>query len=307
MNDSMAHPCEDLASLELPGWKSAIGWTSAILLSLLFLISGLWKVTDIQSAAMRMAQARVPQSLSMAAALIVGIAETLGGILVLVPRFRRWGSALVALLLVAFMVYIGWNYGALRGADCSCFPWLKRLVGPGFFAGDAAMLLLAVCAGLWTKRSQGVRWALLVLGAVVVFALVSYGAATVRHSGVRAPEAISVDGKPYTLDRGKYFLFFFHPECMHCFDAAKRMSRMAWNDTRIIAIPVEEGQFAAAFLNETGLKATVASDVQELKKVFGYKTYPFGVAVENLREKAPVTQFDGDEPGATLKRLGLIR
>jgi hypothetical protein len=46
MNDSMAHPGEGLASLELPGWKTALSWTSAVLLALLFLVSGLWKTVD---------------------------------------------------------------------------------------------------------------------------------------------------------------------------------------------------------------------------------------------------------------------
>ncbi len=306
MNDSMAHPRGSLVSLELPGWKAALGWLSAILISLLFLVSGLWKITDVQSAAMRMAQARVPESLSLAAALAVGIAETVGGVLVLVPRFRRWGAILTAALLLAFMMYMGWNYQALRGADCSCFPWVQRLVGPAFFAGDTAMLLLALFAGAWAKRPEGLRPALLISGAVVVFALVSYGAATVRHTGVRAPAAITVDGQPYSLEHGKCFLFFFHPECMHCLDSAKRMSQLAWGETRVVAVPVEEAQYAQAFLDESGLKAKVTSDVQKLKDVFGYKTYPFGVALENGREKAPLTQFEGDEPAATLRRLGLV-
>ena len=44
----------------------------------------------------------------------------------------------------------------------------------------AAMLGLAVLAGIWSKRSENVRSAALVLGAVVVFALVSYGVAATR-------------------------------------------------------------------------------------------------------------------------------
>ena len=85
----MAQPRGGLASLELPGWKTALSWAAAILLALLFLASGLWKITDAQGAAVRMAQARVPESMSLAAALVFGIIETLGGVLLLVPRFRR--------------------------------------------------------------------------------------------------------------------------------------------------------------------------------------------------------------------------
>src|SRR5438270_6909493 len=233
MNDSMAHPRPGLSSLELPGWKTALSWVSAILLSVLFMVSGLWKITDPQGAAVRMAQARVPESISLATAIVFGIIETLAAVLVLIPRFRRWGSIITGLLLLMFLAFFALNYNALRGAECSCFPWVKRVVGPGFFIGDGAMLLLAVFAGAWSKPPESLRTAILILCAVAVFALVSYGVAAARQTGTLAPEYITVGGQPYALRHGKIFLFFFDPACMHCFDAAKRMSQYHWGDTRV--------------------------------------------------------------------------
>jgi uncharacterized membrane protein YphA (DoxX/SURF4 family) len=309
MPDSMAHPREGLflAPMERPGWKSTLNWSAAILLGILFLASGVWKITDAQGAALRLAQAKVPESLSLAAALVFGIAETVAGVLLLAPRFRRWGAALAALLLVAFLTYVAVEYSALRGADCSCFPWIRRVVGPGFFAGDGLMLLLAGIAALWSRPSAGVRGAGLVAGAVVVFALVSYGVAEVRETGAPAPDTIAVAGRPYSLEHGKVFLFFFHPECMHCFASAKSMAELHWDSTRVVAVPVEQPQFAPQFLADTGLQAVVTTDFQKLKQAFHYTAYPFGVALENGREKAALTKFDGDEPAATLKQLGLTR
>ncbi len=306
MNDSMAQPRGGLVPLELPGWKAALSWIAAALIGLLFVISGAWKITDVQAAAMRMAQARVPEPLSTAAALLFGITETLGGVFILVPRFRRWGAILTGLLLVAFMVYIGVNYNALRGEDCSCFPWLKRAVGPAFFVSDAVMLLGAVAAGVWSRRPESLRSAFLVLGAVTVFAGVSYGVVTVHQTGVKAPATITVDSQAYSLQHGRYFLFFFNPGCMHCFDAAQRMSTFQWGDTKVVAVPVEQPQFAGQFLERTGLKAAVTTDFARLAPVFSYTSYPFGVALENGREKVPLTKFEGDEPAATLKHLGFV-
>jgi uncharacterized membrane protein YphA (DoxX/SURF4 family) len=306
MDDSMAHARAELPRLELPGWKTAISWTGAILIAMLFLVSGVWKITDVPGAAMRMAQARVPESLSEAAALGFGIAETLGALLILAPRFRRWGAILTSLLLIAFMIFVGLNYNALRGAECSCFPWVKRAVGPGFFIGDGIMLLLAVCAGIWTKPSGGLRTAILVAGAVMVFAFVSYGVDMARQTGTKAPETVQVDGKPYSLAHGKAFLFFFNPMCMHCFDAAKKMSELNWTSTKVIAVPVEQDQFASQFLKDTGLKAMVTTDFKTLGPTFSYTAYPFGVALENGREKAALTKFEGDEPTASLKKLGFV-
>src|SRR5579859_6556175 len=139
MNHSMAQQQQAVPTLELPAWKTAVNWMAAILTSLLFIAAGLWKITDPIAAAVRLAQARIPESLSLAAALLLGIAETVAAVLVLVPRFRKWGAWLGAALLVAFMIYIGANYSTLHGAECSCFPWIKRAVGPGFFVGDAAV------------------------------------------------------------------------------------------------------------------------------------------------------------------------
>ncbi len=307
MNDSMAQPQPGLSPLELPGWKTALSWVSAILLAVLFLASGLWKITDAQGAAVRMAQAKIPESVSLIAAILFGIVETVAAVLVLIPRFRRWGSILTGLLLLAFLAYFALNYNALRGAECSCFPWVKRAVGPAFFIGDGAMLLLAVFAGAWSKPSESLRTAGLILSAVAVFAVVSYGVAAVRQTGTPAPETITVNSKPYSLQHGRILLFFFDPACMHCLDAAKRMSQYHWGDTRVVGIPISQPQWAAQFMQETGLHMDISSDLEKLRQVFPNPAVPGGVALENGREKATLVKFEKDEPEASLKQLVFIK
>jgi hypothetical protein len=93
---------------------------------------------------------------------------------------------------------------------------------------------------------------------------------------------------------------------MHCFDAAKRMSQYHWGDTKVVAIAIQQPQYAAQFLQDTGLRAAISTDLQKLKQVFPYVSTPAGVALENGREKASLTKFEGEEPGATLKQLGLV-
>lgn len=287
-------------------WKAALSWVGAILLALVFLVSGLWKLTDAPGAAVRMAQALVPQSLSLPGALGFGIAETFAAVLLLVPRFRRWGAWLSGALLIAFMIFIGINYSALRGAECSCFPWVKRAVGPGFFIGDGIMLVLAVLAGGWAPRARNMRAAMMILGAVVLFAAGSYGVAAMRQTGTKAPDTVTVNGKPYSLQQGKILIFYFDPECLHCVDAAKRMSKMSWGDTRVVAVPINVPQFAQAFLDDTHLKAVLSNDLPQLKKIFPFVSAPAGVALVNGREKQALTQFEEPEPLDTLKKLGFV-
>ena len=307
MNDSMAQAGPGLTALEVPGWKSVLSWVSAILLSGLFLASGLWKITDVQGTAVRMAQAKVPDALGLPAALFFGIAETVGAVMILVPRLRRWGAMLLAGMLLAFLGYFAVNYTALRGADCSCIPWLKRVVGPGFFIGDGAMLAMAGFAWLGARRSEGKRTVALIAGAVAVFAAVSFGVGEARQTGTKAPESILVDGQSYSLQRGKVFLYFFDPQCMHCVDAAKRMSQLNWGDTRVVGVPISQPRYAPQFKLDTGFSVmSITSDQEKLKQVFPYVGVPAGVALENGREKAALTKFVGDEPATTLKQLWLV-
>jgi hypothetical protein len=205
------------------------------------------------------------------------------------------------------MIFIGINYNALRGAECSCFPWVKRAVGPGFFIGDGIMLALAVLAGVWARRAQSMRYAMLILGAVTLFAAGSYGVAAMRQTGTKAPDTVTVNGKPYSLQEGQILIFYFDPECLHCLDAAKRMSKLNWGDTRIVAVPINVPQFAQGFLDDTHLNAVLSNDLPQLKKIFPFVSAPAGVALVNGREKMALTQFEEPEPVGTLKKLGFIR
>lgn len=290
-------------------WQVAVNWISAILIAIVFLVAGIWKATDPVGAAVRLAQARVPESLSLFAAVAFGIAETFAGVLLLIPRFRRWGSIITSLLLVAFMIFIGIHYKELVGAECSCFPWLKRAVGPGFFVGDGIMLVLAILAGWWTKQSEGLRPAALVLAAVVVFAGVSYGVSATRQTGTKAPDTITAeDGKVLSLKEGKVLIYFFNPQCMHCLEAGKKMAGYNWGDTRWIGVATENPQFGGWFLGKAGLsgKGPLAKDLDVLKKLFPFELPPAAVALENGYQKAMLLQFEDAEPAATLKKIGFI-
>jgi uncharacterized membrane protein YphA (DoxX/SURF4 family) len=136
--------------IEIPAWKTFVSHAGALITAFLFLIAGIYKAVDPYKFAALADNLFVYKWLTLPLALTLAVLETSAGILVLIPRFRRWGAMLAGLLLLAFMGYIGWNYTALLGRDCSCFPKLTlpfgividmtRSVGPEFFYGDAAFL-----------------------------------------------------------------------------------------------------------------------------------------------------------------------
>jgi uncharacterized membrane protein YphA (DoxX/SURF4 family) len=309
MENSMAHPFGAGRALDLPAWKTLLGHFCAVLVAILFLVSGVWKIVDPLTFRTMAEQLKVPYGLSTALTLVLGIGETLAGVLVLVPRFRRWGAWLAILLLVAFMLYMGINYSTLSGKDCSCFPFVKRAVSPGFFITDALMVLAAVLAGWWALPSNGIRSAAVIAGAIAVFSAVSFGVNATRQTGREAPESIIVDGQLFSLHQGKIFLFFYDPQCSHCDQAARDMSKMDWGATRIVAIPTSEPRFAAAFLHDTGLKAGTSLEFVRLKKAFPFKTDPpYGVALENGHEKGTIARYgSNNEPEHSLRALGMIR
>jgi uncharacterized membrane protein YphA (DoxX/SURF4 family) len=306
MDDSMAQPLDSALPAAPAVWKNAVAVVCAVFLAVLFIISGVWKITDPLHAATLMTQALVPHALSLPAALAFGIGETFAAVLLLVPRYRRWGAWLTALMLIAFLGYFAIFYGQLRGQDCNCFPWIKRAVGPAFFIGDAVMLVMAIAAGWWARPAGGFRTAGIILGAVVVFAGASFGIHSARQTGLKAPDTITVDGRPYSLQRGRVFLYFFDPECSHCDVAARAMSRYNWGETKVIVVPTAQPQFTGQFLQSTGLQALATYDAAALREVFTSAVSPYGVALEHGRQKAAITHFEGSEPEATLRRLGFV-
>ena len=92
MDDGLAQVQAQAGPFSLPAWKTVLSVTSAVLVAALFLIAGIWKITEPFDAATRMVNAKVPASLGLPAAIGFGIAETFGAVLLLIPRFRRWGA-----------------------------------------------------------------------------------------------------------------------------------------------------------------------------------------------------------------------
>jgi len=293
----------------MPPWKNVVSHTAAAFTAILFIITGVYKAVDPYHFAQMLEQLLFPAQLSMPFTLALAVAELLTAVLVLVPRFRRWGAILASLLLLSFMVYMGARYSELAGKDCSCFPILKRAVGPGFFIGDAAMLAVAILAGVWSKPVEGAKRSVaVILGAAAMFVAASYGVAYGQHNGVQAPDSVIVEGQPRDLQHGRYFIFFYDPECSHCNAAAKHLGTLKWkSDMNLIAVPVRQQRWASAFLKDNDFKAQTSLENEKLKKAFPFGDPPYGVVIERGRQTGAVTRYEeGNEPDATLRQLGAI-
>jgi len=296
------------SSFEIPAWKTIVNHIAAFLTAVLFVGSGATKIIMPFEWSRMMENMHVVYQISLPFTVALGTVEMFAGLMVLIPRFRRWGGTIVSLLLVSFIIYIGINYKALVGQDCSCFPWLKRAINPWFFPEDGVMLLFSVLATVWAKPSYSKRGASVLFGACAVFAAVSFGAAITHQSGTKAPDSVMVNNQPFSLQHGRVFVFFFDPECSHCNAAAKTMGTYKWkSDVQVVGVPTRVPQWAEAFMKDNNFKGVTTLDVAKLKAVFTFGDPPFGVALESGRELGPVSHFEeGDEPRTTLKKFGFV-
>ena len=306
MNASETASLSD-TTFEMPAWQKIVSHIAAVLVAIIFLAAGLAKMTMPFQFQQMFEQLKVPSWGSLPLVVALGIVETTAALLVLIPKYRRIGAWMLVGLLVIFMGYIGLNYKALVGQDCSCFPWLKRAVNPAFFAEDGAMLAAALAAAWFSQKSAGLKLPAIALVSAVVLSTASFGYNSMHQSGIQVPASITVDGKPYNLHQGRVFLFFFDPQCSHCEDASKHMSTYKWkSDVMIIGLPTQQPQWAEGFFHDTKFNAHVSTNTEELRKLFVFNYPPYAVVLDNGRVKGIVSHYDEPQPEADLRNLGLI-
>jgi hypothetical protein len=309
MPDTLAGYPDQIHSSHVSGGKRTAAAICAILLGIILLVSGGWKVLSPLRTGELLEQAQVPAGWGTLGAATLGTFEVLAAFLLFVPRFRKVGGLLGSALLVFFIGWIAVYYHVLVGQECNCFPLIKRTVGPGFFVSDAVMLLLGVIAFLWAPAVRSLRGPLLALLSIAVLSAISLGASKLENRGLAAPSPLIVDGKPESVTNGKVFLFFYDPQCMHCDAAARFMAKFNWGSTRVIAIPTTEPQFAPSFIHDTGLKAGTCLETAKLRQVFKFVDPPYGVTLVNGHQTATFgeAQFNVPLPKADLQKLGFVQ
>lgn len=286
-----------------------VGAACAILMGIVFLVSGSWKVLMPFQTGELLEQAKVPAGLGVAGASALGALELLTAVLLFIPSCRRWGGLLGSALMIFFIAWIGFYYNDLHGQACSCFPLIKRTIGPMFFVTDGIMLLMTLGAAAWSPAVRRVRVPAVALASVAVLALLSLGVNAKTNAPKEVPTPLVVDGKPQDLTHGKVFVFFYDPSCEHCDAASKYMSTFHWKDTRVIAIPTVNPQWAESFLHDTHLKAGTSLELAKMKKAFPFVDPPFGVALVDGNAKARFTQaqFNSPLPKPELEKLGFVQ
>jgi uncharacterized membrane protein YphA (DoxX/SURF4 family) len=291
-----------------PAWRAWVGWTAAILMATLWLVAGIWKLSDLSGFQVKLTQMLVPVGLSMPATLALVVSELTAGILLLVPAWRRLGGWFSAGLLLVFMAYVAINYEPLRGADCSCFPWVERAVGPVFFWTDGAMVALALLAAWFSRPPVRLRQAAYALAGIVATTGVMFAmeqSAAPAAAG-ELPTVIQVADGKLDITKGPVFLYFLNPTCMHCLDAGIAMSKYQWKAT-FVGVPTQDFDFGPQFVNDAGLKnVKLSPELDRLKAVFPFEDVPYGVALQDGKVVAQLRFFEEPDLGNKLREIGFV-
>ena len=288
-------------------WKKHLGAAAAILMAVPWLVAGLYKLTAVSQFQLMLTQILVPVSLSLPLAMAVIVGDLTAGVLLLWPAWRRLGGIFSTVLLTIFTIYFGVNYETLRGADCTCFPWIERTVGPEFFWSEAVMLALSVLAAWFAPPLKKIRGAGI---AVACIAAVAVAALAVDKLGPQpdtdVPAVIAVGDKKLSLHEGKVFVFFFNPMCPHCLDAGITMSKYNWG-ADFVGVSTEEEDLAPGFIEDTGLRdVKLTPDFELLKEAFPFQDTPYAVAIENGQVKEHFPFFEEPDLGERLRELGFV-
>ena len=282
---------------------------SGILLGIIFLVSGGWKMLDPFRTGEVLEQAKVPGGYGALGAATLGALEVFTAFLLFTPRFRRWGGLLGSALMIFFIAWVGFYYPELKGQGCGCFPIIKRTISPMFFVTDGIMLLLGLAAIFWSARVKSYVLPVIALAGLAVISGGNFAWSRSKIVHAQIPNPVIVDGKPADLSKGKVFVFFYDPSCMHCDAAARFMSGFDWTGTRVVSIPTVNPQWAASFLHDTKLQAGTSLELDKMKKAFPFVDPPYGVALKDdvVKETFGQAEFSAPSPKAQLEALGFVK
>ena len=290
---------------ELPGWKNKIGWTAAILMGGLWVVAGVWKLGNISEWQLMMTQILVPVSLSLAGTMAVIMGDLTAGVLMLNPAWRRLGGLFSTGLLCIFTAYFAINYEALKGADCSCFPWVERTVGPMFFWTESGMIALSLAAAWFAPPMRKLGTAVKVVGAIAAVSFVALAVDRLTpQPDADVPAMIKIDNGELSLHEGNVFIYLFNPLCPHCFEAAEHMAKLNWKAS-FVGVPTQDYQFGPGFAQDAGLTNVIFSpDLDLLKERFPFQDVPYAVAISDGKVLERFRFFEEPELSNKIRELG---
>lgn len=104
-------------------WRDWVGLVARLVPGVVFLYAGITKITNIPAFALNIDAYQLLPELWMSDVLsyILPVVEILAGLLLIVGLLTRGAAAVTLLMLVAFIIGIGWVWSQGINIDCGCF------------------------------------------------------------------------------------------------------------------------------------------------------------------------------------------
>ncbi len=157
-----------------------------LILAAVFVVSGISKLLDLSGSQAAMRSFGVPERMTRAGGIVLPIAELVIAVLLIPVATAAWGALLALILLLVFVVSIGYNLSRGRKFDCHCFGQLTTSeIGPSTLVRNAVLAVLAAFVAYSgfanndpgpavTDVVQGLdtfEWVMLVIGIILLAAL----------------------------------------------------------------------------------------------------------------------------------------
>src|SRR5690349_3748040 len=118
MSVATAEHSNPMYSTDIAGWKRTASLVAAVLLGIVLLVSGGWKVLSPLRTGELLEQAKVAAGWGPIGAASLGTLELLAAFLLFIPRYRKLGGFLGSALLLFFIGWVGYYYPSLAGQEC---------------------------------------------------------------------------------------------------------------------------------------------------------------------------------------------
>lgn len=225
-------------------WRFITARTIEILIGAVFLAAGGLKAWEPIDFVRQIGDYQILTNLmvvKLTAWLLIVIEISLGTALI-VGYQRRWSVPVASLMLLTFLVTLGWAWYNGSTANCGCFgSWIERTPAEAFT--EDLVMLIATGFAWWLHRLESTplaRWKPVTVAASTLLAitLTTYAGNSARQSddpiermraastAPRLLAGLKVEGLHDSLDQGQRIVVLLDTGCEHCQASVPELNRL---------------------------------------------------------------------------------
>lgn len=177
--------------------------------------------------------------------------------------------ALTGVLMLVFLVAVGYAWQTGSVADCGCMPWMTRTPKEAFF--EDLVLLGLVGWAFWghAGRAAGentVKLAVVTVAlaaGLVVPGIAGLGAPKIGSAGGEGSPAFAtmkVEDAPESLAAGEHLVLLMSTDCSHCQESVPKVNALASDPRmpRVVAVASEDRVSRGLFREDHGAQFPIA-------------------------------------------------